>query len=174
MPVRIVDGDLVGDEQGVIANPYPPGLCERAAACLSGYVLEAGLGLGQNRAALLGASHLAGVETVEADPEVVAAYGDYDASHPIVATSVQDRVAEAVAAGTTPWTSVLLDVGTSDLYDDTVFLSNLRRLYPEYGSRVVVISERSDIRLPGFHLGLTERHENLNLYLFDSENKEPV
>jgi hypothetical protein len=190
--VSVVGEVLVDAATGeTLAVEHPPELVSRAAACVTGAVLEGGLGFGATRDALLAAPGVTSVETVEKNAAVVDLYiaiaaatsdrsgaseqvpvGDAGGAaaedpNPITEVAIEDRLATAVALDAATWDSALLDLGETVLYDDTAFTGNLKAAFPRLGQRIVVITDNAKLELPGFARGLTEQFGNTYLHAFD-------
>jgi spermidine synthase len=167
--VMLLDGD-------VIAMPYAESTCLRAASCVSGRVLEGGLGLGQTRAALTAAIAVASVETVEIQPAVIAEMSTSVLTQEggeVVQGDVRAVVAEAAANGDRRWDSVLLDLGEeTGVYDDPDFHADLRVLFQDFGARLVMVRQTNKAILPGWRLASVEQQEDLS-YILIFDRYEP-
>lgn len=160
----------------VVALAHSPETIERATRCVSGRVLEGGLGLGQTRQALLAASAVLSVETVEIEPAVAGWDGagardvvDVEAETKpqfLVTGDVRAVVATAVGLDDRRWDSALIDLGEdTDAYEDPQFLADLKVLFPNFGARIVMIRQRNDVAIPGFVLAAAEQQEDLSYVL---------
>jgi len=158
---------LLTDDGDVIAIDRGSASYARAIACVGGAVVNLGLGWGTLRQGLLGeiGKSVISVRTVEESSEVNEAYGVNfygDKDNPEV-----ESIAETVAAGDGSWDSVVFDLVKSDLFDDTRFLDDLRTIFSKPGGRVVIISDRGDIEIPGFSNSGPERFGGQFVYILD-------
>ena len=158
---------LLNDAGEVIAIDRGFEAYSRASECVWGNVVNLGLGLGTLRQILLKRIGLGvdSVRTVEESSDANENYGlayDDDKNNPEVA-----GISETVAAADGVWDSAVFDLVKSDIFEDPTFQDNIKSIFPDLSGRVVILSDRGDISLPGFSRSGPEMLGGQFVYLFD-------
>ena len=170
-----------GTTQDLVAKLRSTQITDFISKCVSGRVILGSLGFGTVRQAVLDFG-LTLVDTYEARSDVItfAGVGGGSGPGPVTNASVIDAVHYYGNAIRPPWdhgsggytpptyNSAVFDLDPTSAYEDATFRADLQLLLPNLGNRVVVLSARPVITLPGFRLGSSTLFDGTYVHLFDN------